>query len=661
MAIETILVKDAAGTDRGVLADKIGPGEEYAQVVKQAYGPDGTLTLLDEKPATQAAQTTANTALGAPADAEATGDGTIIGVLKRVRALLGTIATAVTGTLTVGGSVAVSNLPATQTVSGNVGVTGNVEVTNDVGNPLPTSSADIGGTADAAASSDTGNFSLIALIKRLNTKLGALGQQNMAGSQPVVIASNQSAVPTSSTDIGAQADAAAGTDTGTFSLIALVKRLLGKFPGALGPQSAAASLSVVQSDDTTVTGPAAQSAINVDLLTGTVNGWYDARGFQSGSIQIVAGAGISAGAVIFEQTNDTSLAPAGGPLRAYEATSINANPNVAAITIAASTARIFTVPVNSRFIRARISTAFVGGTVQASATLSQRAASFPTVNVQQATAGNLNVTVGGTLPAIVGQGASGAALAGNPVRMAGSDGTNTRNLVTDTAGNLLVVNPLPFSIADVASAALTATTTTAAFTPSFGNAYEVNIPVTVVTGTTPTLDVGIEESDDGGTNWFRVYDFPRITATGIYRSPKLPLTGNRVRYVQTVGGTTPSFTRAINRLQSIESVPPIRQLVDRALAVNTINSVTASLNAQNCRNVQLIVDMGAVTTTPPQFQIEASDNNGATWYAVGSPLVSAASTTGQLTVANVQAQLYRARVSTAGVGATLNSVTLKGF
>lgn len=392
MAIETILVKDAAGTDRGVLADKIGPGEEYAQVVKQAYGPDGTLTLLDEKPATQAAQTTANTALGAPADAEATGDGTIIGVLKRVRALLGTIATAVTGTLTVGGSVAVSNLPATQTVSGNVGVTGNVEVTNDVGNPLPTSSADIGGTADAAASSDTGNFSLIALIKRLNTKLGALGQQNMAGSQPVVIASNQSAVPTSSTDIGAQADAAAGTDTGTFSLIALVKRLLGKFPGALGPQSAAASLSVVQSDDTTVTGPAAQSAINVDLLTGTVNGWYDARGFQSGSIQIVAGAGISAGAVIFEQTNDTSLAPAGGPLRAYEATSINANPNVAAITIAASTARIFTVPVNSRFVRARISTAFVGGTVQAAATFSQRAASFPTVNVQQATAGNLNVT-----------------------------------------------------------------------------------------------------------------------------------------------------------------------------------------------------------------------------------------------------------------------------
>ena len=30
----------------------------------------------------------------------------------------------------------------------------------------------------------------------------------------------------------------------------------------------------------------------------------------------------------------------------------------------------------------------------------------------------------------------------------------------------------------------------------------------------------------------------------------LPLTGNRIRYVQTLNGTTPSFTRSINRIQS---------------------------------------------------------------------------------------------------------------
>jgi hypothetical protein len=63
----------------------------------------------------------------------------------------------------------------------------------------------------------------------------------------------------------------------------------------------------------------------------------------------------------------------------------------------------------------------------------------------------------------------------------------------------------------------------------------VNIPVTAVTGTSPTMDVRIEESDDSGTNWYTVYDFPRITATGIYRSPLIPLVGNRIRYVQTIG------------------------------------------------------------------------------------------------------------------------------
>ncbi len=45
----------------------------------------------------------------------------------------------------------------------------------------------------------------------------------------------------------------------------------------------------------------------------------------------------------------------------------------------------------------------------------------------------------GTPPwSVVGPGATGAALSGNPVRVAGSDGTNTRNIVTDTSGRLLV-------------------------------------------------------------------------------------------------------------------------------------------------------------------------------------------------------------------------------
>lgn len=57
-------------------------------------------------------------------------------------------------------------------------------------------------------------------------------------------------------DLGATADAAATTDTGTFSLIALVKRaltnwttLLGRIPASLGTKTAANSLPVVLASD----------------------------------------------------------------------------------------------------------------------------------------------------------------------------------------------------------------------------------------------------------------------------------------------------------------------------------------------------------------------------------------------------------------------------
>jgi len=236
--------------------------------------------------------------------------------------------------------------------------------------------------------------------------------------------------------------------------------------------------------------------------------------------------------------------------------------------------------------------------------------------------------------------------------------------VTATVANATVSSAalaIPASIADVASAALTTTTTTAAFTPTAGTSYRVVIPVTVVTGTTPTLDVSIEESDDSGTNWVKIYDFPRITTTGFFRSPIIPVIGNRVRYVQTVTGTTPSFTRAINRLQLNIEGDPVRQLIDRTVNVNSLNSTTPSIDTRDGGNrIQLVVNMGTITTTAPAFQLEGSDDNGTTWYSIGNPLTGVASSTVQITVADLNSGVVRARVSTAGSGATLGYVMIKG-
>ena len=220
---------------------------------------------------------------------------------------------------------------------------------------------------------------------------------------------------------------------------------------------------------------------------------------------------------------------------------------------------------------------------------------------------------------------------------------------------------VPLLVADVASAALTTTTTTTAITPTSGVAYRVQIPVTTVTGTAPTLDVGVEESLDSGTNWIRVYDFPRITATGSYTSPVLPLTGNRVRYVQTVGGTSPSFTRAVNRLTTTwNSDEKLKQIYDRTISLTTLNSTTAVLVAEGTKNVQMVVNVGAITTTAPQLTLQGSEDN-VNFYDIGTALTAVASSTVQLTVNNIAVKFLRVRVSTAGSGVTAGYIVVKAF
>jgi hypothetical protein len=59
---------------------------------------------------------------------------------------------------------------------------------------------DIGTSQDSSATTDTGTWSLIALTKRLLSKLPGIGQKTAAASQSVIIASDQTDVPVVSAD-----------------------------------------------------------------------------------------------------------------------------------------------------------------------------------------------------------------------------------------------------------------------------------------------------------------------------------------------------------------------------------------------------------------------------------------------------------------------------
>jgi len=203
--------------------------------------------------------------------------------------------------------------------------------------------------------------------------------------------------------------------------------------------------------------------------------------------------------------------------------------------------------------------------------------------------------------------------------------------VTVSSGTITTVSSvtssqdaIPGIIADVASAAITTTTTTAAFTPTFGSSYLVDIPVTAVSGTSPTYQVTVQESADSGTNWYNVYAFPTITATGSYTSPVITMTGNRVRYVQTLTGTTPSFTRAINRLQSSQSgynVPTGGILTDASGTTSSTASTSTQILAANSFRKYLLIQNVGTAAIYINFTSAATIGAGSYELSAGGSLV----------------------------------------
>lgn len=102
----------------------------------------------------------------------------------------------------------------------------------------------------------------------------------------------------------------------------------------------------------------------------------------------------------------------------------------------------------------------------------------------------------------------------------------------------------------VASAARTATGTGSQIC-GFGR-YEkflCELSVTAASGTTPTLDVTVQHSIDGGSTWFTLVAFTQKTTTGNelkteseVEAATAEVYGDCIRAIWTVGGTTPSFT-----------------------------------------------------------------------------------------------------------------------
>lgn len=97
----------------------------------------------------------------------------------------------------------------------------------------------------------------------------------------------------------------------------------------------------------------------------------------------------------------------------------------------------------------------------------------------------------------------------------------------------------------VASAARTSSSNSGVL-EGFGDwtKFRAQLAVTAASGTTPTLDVVIEDSLDG-TNWNTIATFAQKTAAGVQTVDVTGLFTSQLRVRWTIGGTTPSFTFSV--------------------------------------------------------------------------------------------------------------------
>lgn len=102
---------------------------------------------------------------------------------------------------------------------------------------------------------------------------------------------------------------------------------------------------------------------------------------------------------------------------------------------------------------------------------------------------------------------------------------------------------MPFDSNDLFNNAVAVTATGNSSSLDVGaeiNPLTYEIVVTAVSGTSPTLDIKIQGSDDNST-WKDLVVVPQITAKTTSRR-KIKTSYRYLREARTVGGTTPSFT-----------------------------------------------------------------------------------------------------------------------
>jgi len=210
-------------------------------------------------------------------------------------------------------------------------------------------------------------------------------------------------------------------------------------------------------------------------------------------------------------------------------------------------------------------------------------------------------------PNVVGAAAAGSAVAGNPVLMGGSDGTDVRAIATDTSGHPITITqdtrPSAGSITVIDSAStaaagylgvsvVTGTPTASSFVTQAVNGLSVN---RFQLSGTWTGTISFEQSMDGGTTWETLgchvngtdFNSSNATANGIFDCQSSGATNIRARATATMTGTatvTMTITATPGIMRVLSEVTPATPY--HLIAANSNNSTNLKTTAGLVADVQ---------------------------------------------------------------------------
>lgn len=367
--------------------------------------------------------------------------------------------------------------------------------------------------------------------------------------------------------------------------------------------------------DNTIVSPTSTQTINSNIMQTTSNNpaAIDTAYYKSMAIAFTAAASTTAVTVQFEGSNDNinfvslNLFDRATPL----------NPPVVSYAVVAGTTRYFEGAVYYRYVRARNTTAIVAGSMK----VTTRFSSEVFVPSHQSIGTINSVAAVGTVTSITG--------------------ANLANSTSTVIG----------------ASAITTNTTTAGVQIGNFACFQFYLNVTAVSGTNPTYDVKIQQSSNN-TNWVDFYTFPTITSAGYHTTPMLLREFTHYRVVQTVGGTTPSFTRNMVIATGQVTVARFFSFLDKTINPNATSN-TPTYQVEGTRMITVTQSSSAGATVNPVLTLQVSED-GTNWIDTPCTLTCAPSTNTSNYIDIEAGHRYaRLATTTAGTGAVLKFVTIK--